>query len=93
MRSGYAVDLDPTEGFFWWQTGLRVVIKLLTGDDMHIVSARREVGGKIADQPARSGLIRRKKAIEEENAFHQRRRFVLDSSAVTQNMKLKDPRD
>jgi hypothetical protein len=71
MRGGYPVDPNPTEGIFWRQMGLWVVVELLAGDGMHLKSTRRQVGGDITDQLACGGMIRRKEAVEEENALHQ----------------------
>ena len=69
MRRGHAVNL---ESFLRWQTGLWVIVELLAGNDMDVMPTRGQIGRQVTDQLAGGGMIRRKEAIEEEDAFHAR---------------------
>ncbi len=46
---GDAVDLDPAEELVCRQARLRLIVKLLAGDDMDLVTPRDQVGGEVAD--------------------------------------------
>src|ERR1700733_956676 len=72
MSGGYAVNSHVLDGILRQKMNVWVVVELLAGDDMHLVSTRGQVDGDVADQLACGGMIGRKKAIEEDNALHER---------------------
>ena len=67
---GQAMDMHPVDDLFSGKHRARFLVKLPAGDDVHDLVRACQIKREVADDLARSGMIRVEEAIEENDAGH-----------------------
>lgn len=64
------MDMDVVNEFLGRETGIRVIIKLTTSDDVRIEAGAGQIKSEIGENLAGCGMVGKKEAVQKDYALH-----------------------